>query len=158
MNGTVTLRAQLSAGLIAGVVGGILVALFFLVAISLGGGRFGSMLDLMQWVAGTVLGSGAATNPAAPWIALGLHFAVSILWALGYVYLVRSQPQLLSHPWISGAGFGLVVYVFMQIALIVDADWHRPSGPAALGAGLLSHIVFYGIPVGLLVSRFLRRA
>ena len=47
-----------------------------------------------------------------------MHFAVAIAWAFGYVYLVRTQPQLLSRPIVSGLGFGIVVYVFMQIVVL----------------------------------------
>jgi hypothetical protein len=154
----VTLRDQLSAGLVAGVAGGILIALFLMAAQAVGGGAFGTPAWLATWVAASLLGPSAWSNPGAPYIGIVLHFVVAIGWALGYVYLIRSQPQLLSHPWLSGASFGLVVYVFMQIALVADADWHRPSGPLVLAAGLVSHIVFYGIPVALLVSRSLRRA
>jgi hypothetical protein len=154
----VTLRDQLSAGLVAGVAGGILLALFYIVALAATGGRFGTLAGLATWIAGALLGASAWANPASPAIGVVLHVIVAIGWALGYVYLIRSQPQLLEHPWLSGAAFGLVVYVFMQIALVADADWHRPSGPLVLAAGLVSHIVFYGMPVGLLVSRSLRRA
>ncbi len=70
---------------------------------------------------------------------------------------MRAQPQLLSRPWISGAGFGLVVYVFMQIVLITAGQYHRPA-PAVLGESLVGHLGFYGIPVALVTSRMLRRA
>lgn len=158
MNQIVSLRSQLSGGLVAGLAGGILMILFFVIAQVLAGGRYGTPLDLIQWIAGSVMGQAAYSSTAAIGIALVLHFCVAVLWALGYVYLIRSQPQLLAHPWLSGAGFGLVVYVFMQIALVADPDWHRPSGPVVLAAGLISHIVFFGIPVALLVTRSLRRA
>jgi hypothetical protein len=139
VNQTVSLRSQLSAGLVAGLAGGILMILFFVIAQVLAGGRYGTPLDLIQWIAGSVMGQAAYSSTAAIGIALVLHFCVAVLWALGYVYLIRSQPQLLAHPWLSG-------------------DWHRPSGPVVLAAGLISHIVFFGIPVALLVTRSLRRA
>lgn len=152
-----TLRQQLAAGLAAGVVGGVLFDCFLFGAqIAAGAPAAQVIAQNLSWVAATVLGPSALANPSAPAIGAVLHFAVSIGWALGYVYLVRAQPQLLTRPWISGAGFGLVVYVFMQIVLIAAGQYHRPS-PGALGTGLVAHLLFYGIPVALIVSRSLDR-
>ncbi len=69
---------------------------------------------------------------------------------------MRSQPQLLTRPWLSGLGFGLVVYVFMGVVQIMAGRYHRPS-PIQFELSLLAHVVFYGLPVGLIVARALRR-
>jgi hypothetical protein len=58
---------------------------------------------------------------------------------------------------VSGLGFGLVVYVFMGVVQIVAGQYHRPS-PTAFETSLVAHVVFYGLPVGSIVSRALRRA
>jgi hypothetical protein len=153
---TLDLRDQLLAGLAAGIAGGILIGLF-LIAASLGGGAtFGQLIQTLPWIASVLFGAAILTNPAAPLIGAVMHFCVAIGWALGYVYLIRSQPQLLTKPYISGFCYGLVVYCFMEIVLITAGQYHRPS-PPALGAGLLAHTVFYGIPVAVVVSRLLRR-
>lgn len=154
---TLVLRDQLTAALAAGIVGGILIDLFLIGTAVGGGATAGQALQIYPWIASVLFGPSVLTNPAAPLIGVVVHFCVAIGWALGYVYLIRSQPQLLTRPIISGASFGLVVYVFMQIILITAGQYHRPS-PPALAAGLIAHVVFYGIPVGLVVSRVLRRA
>ncbi len=155
---TPALRGQLVAGLVAGLAGGIIFdAFLFAVQIASGGSPAQVVTGTWIFVAAVLLGPAAIFNPAAPLIGAALHFGVSIFWALGYVYLVRAQPQLLSRPWISGAGFGLVVYVFMQIVLITAGQYHRPA-PAVLGESLVGHLGFYGIPVALVTSRMLRRA
>ncbi|MDB5073527.1 MAG: hypothetical protein JWM87_4638 [Candidatus Eremiobacteraeota bacterium] len=156
MGRTITLRDQLTAGLVAGVVGGVLIAAFVFAA-ELAAGMPPSVLWMnFAFVTATLLGPGAAVNPALL-LPLGivLHFCVAVGWALGYAYLVRSQPQLVARPWVSGAGFGIVVYVFMMIVLITAGQYHRPP-PGVLGTQLIAHITFYGIPVALIVARLLR--
>ena len=102
-----------------------------------------------------LLGPGAYASPVAVPLGIVLHFSVAIGWALGYVYLVRTQPQLLARPWISGAAYGLVVYVFMEIVLITAGVYHR-AAPGLLFTQIVAHVVFYGIPVAVIVSRLLR--
>jgi hypothetical protein len=151
---TVTLRAQLVAGLVAGLAGAILIQLFLFGAQITSGQSAGAFIVGTFTFVASALGPSVAANPAAPLIGLVLHLCVSIGWALGYVYLIRSQPQLLSRPWVSGAGFGIVVWVFMQIVLLSAGLYHRPS-PPDLATGLIAHIFFFGIPVALVVSRLL---
>jgi hypothetical protein len=153
---TLVFREQLTAGLTAGIVGGILIALFQIATTIAGGATTGRALQMFPWIASVLFGPGILTNPAAPQIGVVLHLCVAIGWALGYVYLIRSQPQLLRRPLISGFSYGLVVYCFMEIVLITAGQYHRPS-PPALAAGLIAHTVFYGIPVALVVSRLLGR-
>lgn len=151
-------RAEIEAGVVAGIAGGVLFDLFLLGAQTTQGMPLAAVIqETYTFIASAVLGPSALANPAAPAIGFVLHFLVSIGWAFGYVYLVRSQPQLLARPWVSGAAFGLIVYVFMQLVLLTAGLYHRPN-PAALGTGLIAHLLFYGIPVALLVSRRLSRA
>jgi hypothetical protein len=144
---SLVLRDQLVAGLIAGLAGGVVIALFLL-AVGVAGGRApADALAADTWTLGAPSLAGG----------LALHFFIAIAWALGYVYLLRSQPQLLTRPWVSGLGFGLVVYVFMGVVQIMAGRYHRPS-PTQFEISLLAHVVFYGLPVGLIVARTLRRA
>ena len=158
MERTITLRDQIAAGLVAGVAGGFLIDLFLIgVQIIQGTPPGEAVTGTYRFIASALLGPGGATNPAAVEIGALLHVCVAIGWALGYVYLVRQQPQLLSRPWVSGAVFGVVVYVFMEVVLLTAGLYHRPK-PVELEIALVAHIVFYGIPVALLVSRSLHRA
>ena len=157
MRRSAPLRDQVTAGLVAGFTAGILIQAFYFVAWIARGEPAARFADTFVFIAATVLGPSAQTNAAAVPIGIVLHFCVAIGWALGYVYLIRAQPQLLARPWISGAAFGLVVYVFMQIILLYAGQYHRPA-PQLLGTELIAHIVFYGVPVALIASRTLRRA
>lgn len=153
---TLVPRDQLTAALAAGIVGGILMHLFLIATTLAAGATMGQALEMYPRIASVLFGPSVLANPAAPLIGLLMHFVVAIGWALGYVYLIRSQPQLLTRPIVSGFCYGLVVYVFMEIVLITAGQYHRPS-PPALATGLLAHTVLYGIPVALVVSRLLRR-
>jgi hypothetical protein len=155
---TDALRAQLTAGIVAGLVGEILIDAFLIgVQIAAGAPPAGTITGTFAHVASVALGPRANDLPAAPLIGALLHFGISIGWAFGYVYLLRTRPLLLAQPWLSGAGFGLVVYVFMQIVLLAGGAYHRPASPGALGTQLVAHIVFFGIPVALVATRMLRR-
>ncbi len=144
---TLVLRDQLTAGLSAGLAGGVVIGLFLAVAGLAGGKPVADALAADPWTFGV----------ASPAGGLVLHFFVAVAWALGYVYLVRSQPQLLTRPWLSGFGFGLVVYVFMGVVQIMAVGYHRPS-PVGFELSLAGNVVFYGIPVALVAARLLRRA
>jgi hypothetical protein len=152
-----TLRDRLAAGIVAGVGAALLIVLFlFLLQWD---GAAPAPAAFFTFAAAALLGPVAYANPAAATIGIGLIFALAIAWALGYVYLVRSQPQLLARPFVSGAVFGVIVYIFTQIALLTAGLYHRPA-PDLLGEELVGVLVFYGIPVALIVSAFtrLRRA
>jgi uncharacterized membrane protein YagU involved in acid resistance len=154
---TVTLRDQVTAGLVAGLAGGILIEAFIFAMQLAAGTPPDKLAGNFVFIASAVLGPGATASASAVPIGIVLHFCVAVGWALGYVYLAREQPHLVGRPWLSGAGYGLTVYVFMQIILITAGQYHRPP-PAVLGTQLVAHMLFYGIPVALIVSRLLRSA
>ena len=149
------LRDQLKAGLVAGVAAGVLIDVFLFATQLATGTPPDKLADNFVFIAAVVLGPGAYTNPIAVPLGIVLHFCVAIGWALGYVYLVRSQPQLVARPWISGAAYGLVVYVFMEIILITAGQYHRVA-PGLLFTQMIAHVAFYGIPVAVIASRMLR--
>jgi hypothetical protein len=152
---TVALRDQLRTGLVAGIAGGVLIDVFLFSAQFATGTPADKLAGNFVFIAAVVLGQSAYTNPGAVPLGVVLHLCVAIGWALGYVYLAREQPQLVARPWISGAAYGLVVYVFMEIILITAGLYHRVA-PGLLFTQLIAHVVFYGIPVALIASRMLR--
>ena len=149
------LRDQLKAGLVAGIAAAVLMDAFLFAMQLAGGTPADKLAGNFVFIAAVLLGPGAYTSPIAVPLGIVLHFCVALGWALGYVYLVRSQPQLISRPWISGAAYGLVVYVFMGIILITAGLYHRVA-PGLLFTQIIAHIVFYGIPVAVIASRMLR--
>jgi hypothetical protein len=155
VDGTLTLRGRLAAGIVAGVGAALSIVLFLFML--RWDGAAPPPAAFFTFAAAAMLGPAAYANPAAVAIGVALIFVLAIAWALGYVYLVRSQPQLLARPFVSGAVFGLIVYIFTQIALLTAGMYHRPA-PGLLGQELVALLVFYGIPVALIVSTFARRA
>ncbi len=153
-----TLRAQVLAGIVAGVAGAIAIEVCLIGNQLLEGASAATIAGSFAFIAATVMGPAAYHSAAAVPLGVVMHFAVAIGWAFGYVYLVRTQPQLLSRPIVSGLGFGVVVYVFMQIVLLTAGLYHRAADPRTLGVQLLAHLAFYGLPVALIVSRMLRPA
>jgi hypothetical protein len=153
---TANLQAEITAGLVAGLAAGAIMKLFLFVVAIPSGDPLRALLGTFAATSVALLGTNAANNLDLVPFGVFLHFCVAVGWALGYVHLARSQPQLVRQPWISGAGFGIVVYVFMQIVILGAGQYHRPSSPAQLETGLVAHIVFYGMPVALVVSRMLR--
>jgi hypothetical protein len=153
------LRLSLLAGLLAGLTGGVLIEAYNLAAAVIGGTPFTTAFSAgATFIASTLLGpTAAATNPNAVLIGVVLNFVVAIAWALGFVYLARSTPAVLSRPVISGICFGFVVFVFMGVVLITAGVYRRPS-VAGFENGLISHLFFYGLPVGLIVGRMLTGA
>jgi len=83
---------------------------------------------------------------------------VSVGWGLGYVFALPKQPFLLTRPWISGAGFGLIVYIMMQIVLLSGGHYQGVGGQAGFVNGIDAYVVFFGLPIGLIVAKLLHTA
>ncbi len=149
-------REQIVAGLLAGIAGGIVMQLFYFLTMLPSGQAVRIFLGTFAFITSVLLGPSALGSPAAVPLGVVLHFCVSIGWALGYVYLTRSQPQLITHPWISGAVFGLVVDMFMNLVLLAAGMYHTLPSREDLTIALLAHVVFYGMTVALVASRLLR--
>jgi hypothetical protein len=153
---TVTLRAQLTAGLVAGLAGGLLIEAFYRLA----AWAFKVQADQLPLVAGYV-GTTVLPPGSGPGLATGLafllHFAVSAGWGVGYVSASRTSPQLLARPWLSGAAFGLIVFIVMQVMLLTAGLYHRPEFDVLL-VQLVAYTGWFGIPVAMVASRLLRAA
>jgi len=151
---TVTLRAGFAAGLVAGLAGGLLIEAFYR------GAEWAFKLPADQlplvtgYVAKTMLPPSSRPDFVIT-LAFFVHLAVAAGWGIGYVWASRTSPQLLTRPWLSGAAFGLIVYIVMQVMLLTAGLYHRPDFDVLL-VQLAAHIVWFGIPVAVTASRLLR--
>jgi uncharacterized membrane protein YagU involved in acid resistance len=154
---TVTQRDRIVAGLAAGIVGGILIQLFLFAVQLAGGAPPDKIVGDFAFIASAMEGPGAGAYASPLIVAIGIvvHLCISAGWAVGYAFLARTQPHLLTRPLISGAGFGLIVYIFVQIVLLTAPQHHGPAA-GSIATQLLAYMVFYGIPVALIVARMLR--
>lgn len=156
---TVTQRDRIVAGLAAGIAGGILIQLFLFAVQYAGGTPPDKFVGDFAFIASAMEGPNASAyaSPVIVVIGIVLHLCISVGWAVGYAFLARTQAQLLTRPLVSGAGFGLIVYIFVQIVLLTAPQHHGPAA-GSIATQLLAYILFYGIPVALVVSRMLRRS
>jgi hypothetical protein len=134
----------LSSAVAAGIIGGILIDAFLAIIFKT------SPIELWSGVAATVVGPGSAW-----WIGLVVHFVVSIVWAVLYLYIFSALGQLKN--WIVGAiVWGLVVDACMQaiVAAKTGSNWWQGFGQPI---GIIAHIVFYALPVALYFASAARR-
>ena len=106
-------------GAIAGVVGGIVLALFLFVV---------------------------QIHPNGPFGALLAQLVIAILWGIGYAYVAATRPAAVASPWLAGVVYGLVVWLLMQFILILGAVWPGFS-LSGFALQLLAYTAFFGIPV-----------
>jgi hypothetical protein len=111
----------------------------------------GSMLQVWQFIASTVIGSNALTTPQYAWLGLAIHFAISVAWAGGYAYFAVHQPATNRHWLVAGAAYGALVYVFMQLILLGSGHFTPPPTPTAFLSTVIAHVFFFGIPVAYVV-------
>ena len=132
------------SAVVAGIIGGILVDAFLAIVFKV------SPITIWTGVAATVVGQGSAW-----WIGLVVHFIVSIVWAILYLYVFSALGQLKN--WIVGAiVWGLVVDACMQfiVATKTGGSWWQSFGQPI---GIIAHIVFYALPVALYLASAARR-
>jgi hypothetical protein len=147
------------AGVVAGIAGAILIALcvYFAQVVVLRPGVPFTFVQLFQFDASVLVQKVAYTDPSYAILGALLHLLVSIGWGIGYAYMAERQAQLLSAPFRSGLGFGLVVYFAMQLVLVAGNLFVQPT-PAGFGMQLVEHCLFFGVPIAYIVARMMRAA
>lgn len=132
--------------LTAGLLGGVIVDLFLIIV------RAVPFPGVYQFIASTLVGPVAFTSSA--YIALGLvmHFLISIVFASAYAFIASRSRALLEQPIAWGAVFGLAVFAVMQVVLTL-AHAAQPPSVKGIVIGLISHVVFFGLPVALYIAR-----
>jgi len=142
---------SIAAGVGAGLAGGVLLDLYLFVTTAHADPA--AMAAIWTFVASVLIGK-AAFAGGAPIVALGivLHFVVAIGWGVGYALLADRTPQLITRPFPSGFGYGVLVDILMQFVQIAAGAWQVPKASVAF-TGLIGHIVFYGLPVAYIVAR-----
>ena len=154
MASTLVRRDWIPAGIIAGLIAGLTLELFLAAAQWSKGGAAGAIAGI-EWTASVAAGNGVIGQPYAVPLGLALHFATSILWAFGFLYVADRQPQLFARPFISGLGFGIVVYFLMQ-ALLVPAGKFAGMTIYSFDRDIVAHTLFFGVPLSLIVARLAR--
>ena len=142
--------------IVAGLAGGALIELYLWITTILP--AHGSMLAFWQWIASTVFGKAALTQPRYAAAGLVIHALVSIGWGGGYAYLAATAPAATRRWIVSGLVYGLIVYTIMQTILLADNNFTYPPTPNAFLNAVAAHAVFFGLPVAYVVHVMRQRA
>lgn len=143
----------ITRGLVAGIIGGILIDAFLYVATMMP--QHAPITMIWQFVASAAIGKSAFANPNSAWLGLLMHFVISIAWGIAFSYVAHTRAQVAEHPYLSGVVFGVIVMVIMDIVTMA-ANVMAPITAMSLVMGLIAHCVFFGLPVSLYVSRAIR--
>jgi hypothetical protein len=138
----------LRAGLLAGVLD--ITAAFLAYAHS---GAQG--IRLLQGIASGLIGP-AAFQGGLRTALLGLvcHFVIATLWAAIYFAMSRRAAFLLEHAVVSGAIYGVVIYLVMNLVVIpLSAIGPRPFSLSAAIVAAAILVPCVGVPIALTVSR-----
>ena len=79
-----------------------------------------------------------------------MHFMIGIIFALAYIFLLQKKLQKIANRYVKGAVFGIIVFVFAQIMMLVMSamftSMPSPEGSVALMmfGSVIGHVV-YGI-------------
>ncbi len=146
------LRDWLVAGIGAGLVSGVTLAAFAAFAQTRAGQPVSATYTFL---ASAVGGSAVGDGPSAVPLGVLVLFAGTILWAFGYVYGAQRQPQLVTRPLISGAGFGVIVWFVMQAVLVGAGHFTAPT-IYSFDRDMVAFLLFFGIPLAFVASRLLR--
>ena len=146
-------RAGLSAlrdGLVAGFIAGTLVeAYLFATGVA-------HWPVVYQWIASTVVGKAAFTQPGTVWLGIAMHAAISLGWGVAYAVSTARVPALARRPFAGGTIFGLIVYASMQLVLGATGSFTAPE-PLQLLNALIAHVFFFGLPIAFYVAFAQRR-
>jgi len=135
--------------IVAGIVGGVTVDAYLILS---GQAPFPT---LWQYVASTLVGKVAYTSPAYIALGVAMHLTISIVWAALYLYVWQAVSAL-KH-WILGAiVWGAVVDIGMSLVLAFSGN-ARPLGVVPVIMGLITHIVFFMLPIAWYLSRYAKR-
>ncbi len=145
-------RAVLLAGLVAGVLDIAWAAGSTLV-------QGGSPARMLRGIASGLLGKAALDGGAAA-SALGLaaHFTIALGAATTFYLLSRRLPWMLERPLVSGALFGVGVYLFMYRVVIPlsAAPWSPVFDLRRVSLALGAHLTCVGWPIAFVERRLLR--
>jgi hypothetical protein len=149
---SLALRDVLVAAVGAGVVSGVTVAAYAALVQLLAGEPLSSTYTyLASELGGPSLGQGPGAVP----IGVLVLFGAAIPWAFGYLHAARRQPQLLTHPVISGIFFGLVVWLVMQLVLVVTGRF-TPWSVYSVYRDLIGCMFCFGPPLAYTAARLSR--
>jgi uncharacterized membrane protein YagU involved in acid resistance len=139
---------------VGGAVAGLLDIIF---AISFAAYQGATPARLLQTIASGLFGK-AAFEGGAPMAALGLglHFAMSLIWAGIFVVAAHRIALLTQRPILCGVVYGVLVFFAMRLVVLPLSAFPRAVTFPLLGTtlDLLSHAFFFGVPIAYCAQKF----
>jgi zinc transporter ZupT len=113
---------------------------------------------ILQGIASGLLGPDAY-NRGCPTAALGLalHFFIAFSAAAVFYLASRKLSYLTQHPVLSGALYGVSVYLVMYwIVMPLSRYRHRPFTLSSTTIAIVTHIICVGLPISLIIAHYSR--
>lgn len=90
-------------------------------------------------------------------IGLALHFFIALTAAAVYYAESRKLRFMISQPILSGALYGIAVWLFMYLVVLPLSAWKLSTYSfSSVATGIFIHIFFVGLPIALISRRFSR--
>jgi len=113
-------------------------------------------IRVLQGIASGLLGADSYNDgiPAAA-LGLGLHFLVAFVATTIYYFASRKLTFMVQQPIISGALYGVAVYMFMYL-VVLPLTFHRRfvTSFSTVLTAVLIHIFCVGLPMALVIRQF----
>lgn len=141
--------AIVSAGLIAGALDILYVIVFY-------GFRGVSAERILQSVAAAAIGREAAMQGGwqAAMLGLGFHFVIALGAAAAFYAVSRRLRFFVEHPLVGGPLYGVLVWLFMNLAVLPLSATPPKSFPSPGWAPVfIAHLVCVGLPIAWVVAR-----
>jgi hypothetical protein len=155
-----SLRGVLATGIIAGLIGAVLLDAYSIVTTDLiDRAQHVTPLvwigEIFQFYAALLVGKTAACNPKCELIGLATNLVISSAWGIGYAYVVASRPGLLARPFGAGILYGFIVYAAMQLMALAANVFTAPDALRFYNE-LVAYTFFFGVPIAYVARRRMR--
>ena len=110
---------------------------------------------IFQSVAAGLLGP-ASFKGGAGTAALGLalHYFIAVSMSVAYYLMAKRWPLLWRRPVLCGAGYGLLLYGFMNDVVVpLSRAGRGAKDPLWIGLSVAVHVVLIGLPIALITRR-----
>ncbi|UQN70222.1 hypothetical protein L0Z11_04805 [Burkholderia multivorans] len=109
----------------------------------------------MQLAASSVMGMAAYAGVTGLILGTLLHFSVSVASALAYALFVWAEPALNRWAWIGGPVLGLIVFFFMDFAVLPRSAFTTPPSvtPMPFIPAILVHMFGLGLSIALIMRK-----
>ena len=111
---------------------------------------------VLQFVASGLLGAASfSSGSKAMVLGLALHFLIATAAATVFYFASRKLLMLIKRPVLFGLLYGVVVYAFMNFAVLpLSRVQPRPMTFTGFSIGLLTIMFCVGLPIALIMRRF----